>query len=153
MLSPEAIAAHAAWKASIEECYAIRQRLPLESLPDTDEGRRGWIERNDAIKAQWYAADHARSDAFQVMSDALPEAGKLVFISPRDWLARKWRMERAAVKIWTAPEWAPKGRWYAALALYDIDLDTGERFLRQVEMYDNCVDEAARWNAQLKEAA
>lgn len=141
----DATEAHAAWKGACLEAREIREReIPQWSM---DEDRQRWFAELDANKLKSYAADRAQAAAFKAMAHALPEAGPRVFISPRDWLAKEsvWRTEFAAVKVMnTAPFY---NDWYPCLAMYEVDTSTGERFLRMTEMFDDCVDEAARRNA------
>lgn len=147
-MTPAAIEAHAAWKAARENARAAHDLRPAFPL---DPDRERFFTELARLRQVGYDADRAARAAFKAMTDALPEAGKTVFISPRDWLAKKdvWQTEYAPVKLWIENY---RG-WYACLASYEIDTSTGERFLRSAHMFDDCVDEAARRNEALADYA
>ncbi|AFU87454.1 hypothetical protein CcrMagneto_gp284 [Caulobacter virus Magneto] len=96
----------------------------------------------------WKVADDVRNAAFKAMTYALPDPGKPVFISPTDWLADKdnWRTEYAPVRVWNGADHYKD--WYPCLGHYEFNVRTGERFYRGAEMFDRCVEEAARRNAE-----
>jgi hypothetical protein len=140
-LSPRARIAHVAWKAACEDARARASRVPAFGM---DPDRARYFAELDRLRQEGYEADRVRAAAFKNMAEALPEAEKITFISPREWLAKGevWRTEYAPVKVWN-----PSYRgWYPCIGHYEIDTSTGERFLRAAHMFDDCVDEAERRN-------
>jgi hypothetical protein len=140
-MTPAAIEAHAAWKAARENARAARDLRPAFPM---DPDRERFFAELGRLRQVGYDADRAARAAFKNMAEALPEAEKITFVSPREWLAKQdvWRTEYAPVKVWN-----PSYRgWYPCIGHYEIDTSTGERFLRAAHMFDDCVDEAERRN-------
>ncbi|ARB13811.1 hypothetical protein Ccr2_gp280 [Caulobacter phage Ccr2] len=134
-IDPAILALGAAWKAADILERDLRAKWTYDS-------------HDRATYEAWKLADDARNAAFKAMTSALPDPGKPVFISPTDWLAQQgnWRTYYAPVKAWnSAPHW---NNWYPCLGHYEFNAHTGEHFYRGAEMYDRCIEEAVRRNAE-----